>query len=83
MNHPEENEVNVNSLRENHEKIMKNNKLVLKSQQRFRSEKHNVFTEEVSKIVLSAKDNKRIQSIDSTETYAYATNKKTPQKTKN
>ena len=83
MNHPEENEVNVNSLRENHEKIMKNNKLVLKSQQRFRSEKHNVFTEEVSKIVLSANDNKRIQSIDSTETYAYATNKKKPQKTKN
>ena len=30
MNHPEKNEVNVNSLWENHEKFMKNNKLVLK-----------------------------------------------------
>ena len=49
---------------------MKNNKLILKSQQRFRSQKHNVFTEEVNKITLSANDHKRIQSIDSVETYA-------------
>ena len=32
---------------------MKNNKLVLKPQQRFRSEKRNVFTEEINKIALS------------------------------
>ena len=30
---------------------LKNNRLTLKSQQRFRSEKHNVFTEEVNKKV--------------------------------
>ena len=36
---------------------------------------HNVFTEEVNKITLSANDDKRIQSIDSTETYAYRTSK--------
>ena len=30
---------------------LKNNRLILKSQQRFRSEKHNVFTEEVNKKV--------------------------------
>ena len=40
---------------------MKNNKLksqqvILKSQQRFRSEKNNVFTEEVNKIASSAND---------------------------
>ena len=34
-----------------------------------------MFTEEVNKIALSANDNKRIQSTDSTETYAYGTSK--------
>ena len=38
------------SLRESHKEFIKINKLLLKSQQRFRSEKHNVFTEEVKKI---------------------------------
>ena len=38
-------------------------------------QKHNVFTKEVNKIALGANDNKRIQSIDSIETYAYETSK--------
>ena len=59
---------------------IKDNRLILKSQQRFRSEKYNVFTEEVNKIALIAHDDKRIQSIDSTETYAYQTNEKIIQK---
>ena len=41
-------------------RIHKNNKLILKSQQRFRSKQHNVFTEEVKKIALDANDDKRI-----------------------
>ena len=41
----------------------------------FRSEKHNVFTEEINKIALSSNDGKRIQSIDLIETYAYGTRK--------
>ena len=32
------------------------NKIVLKSQQRFRSERHNVYTEEINKIALSSND---------------------------
>ena len=47
-------------------KKLKNNKLILKSQQRFRSERHKVFTEEVNKVAMSANKDKRIQSIDST-----------------
>ena len=43
----------------------KNDKLILKSQQIFRSEKHIVFAEEVEKIALSTNDDKRIQLIDS------------------
>ena len=44
-------------------------------QQRFRSEKYNVFTEEFNKIALTANDDKRMQSTDSIETYAYGTSK--------
>ena len=34
---------------------------------------HNVFTEEINKISLSSNDDKRMQSIDSIEAYAYGT----------
>ena len=36
-----------------------NNKVVLKAQQRFKSEAQNVHTEEVNKIALSSNDDKR------------------------
>ena len=48
---------------------------MLKTKQRFKSERHNVFTEEIDKIALSSNDAKRMQSIDSIETYNYGTNK--------
>ena len=34
-----------------------------------------MFTEEINKIALSSNDNKRMQSINSIETYAYGTSK--------
>ena len=34
-------------------------------------ERHNVFTEVINKIAASTNDDKRMQSIDSIETYAY------------
>ena len=37
-----------------------NNRAILKSQQRFKSEAHNVYTEEVNKIALSSNDDKRL-----------------------
>ena len=55
--------------------MIRNNKSILKTQQRLKSRKHNVFTEEINKIALSSNDNKRIQSIDSIETYASETSK--------
>ena len=42
---------------------------------RFQSGRHNVFTEEINKVALSSSDDKRMQSIDSIETYAYGTSK--------
>ena len=47
------------------------NRVILKTQQRFKSERHTVFTEEINKIALSSNDDKRMQSIDSVETHAY------------
>ena len=48
--------------------------MILKTQQRFKSERH-VFTEEINKIALGSNDNKRMQSIDLIETYAYGRSK--------
>ena len=48
---------------------------MLKTQQRFKSERDNVFTEEINKIALISNDGKRMQSIDSIKTYAYGTSK--------
>ena len=50
-----------------------NAKAVLKSQQRFKSEKHDLCTEEVNKIVLSSNDDKRLQIFDKITTYPYGT----------
>ena len=41
--------------------FIKNSTLILKSQKRFKSKKHNVYTEKVNKIALSVNDDKRIQ----------------------
>ena len=51
------------------------NKSILKTQQIFKSERHNAFTEEIDKIALSSNDSKRMQSTDSIKTYSYGTSK--------
>ena len=44
--------------------------------------KHKLFTEEVSKIALRANNDKRIQSINSIQTYVYKKDKEIIQKKK-
>ena len=39
-----------------------NNEIILKPQQRFKSESHNIYTEEVNKFVLRSNDDKRLQT---------------------
>ena len=51
-----------------------NNKLILKSQQRFKGDHHNVYTEQSNKIALSSNDDKRLQTFDKIKTYPYGTN---------
>ena len=50
------------------------NKVLYRSQQRFRSDHHKVYTEEVNKIAISSNDDKRIQTFDRVATCPYGTN---------
>ena len=45
--------------------------IILKSQQGFKSEPHNIYTEEINKIALSRKDDKRLKTCDRITTYPY------------
>ena len=51
-----------------------NDKIILRSQQRFRNDHHRVYTEEVNKISPSSNDDKRMQTYDKITTYPYGTN---------
>ena len=53
---------------------MLNNKTIYRSQKRFQSYNHDVYTEEVNKIALSSNNDKRIPTFDKVETYPYRTN---------
>ena len=59
---------------ENYRDSLFNNKTILRSQQKFKSDHHNVYTEEVNKIALSSNDNKTLQTSDRVTTYPYGTN---------
>ena len=58
----------------NYTDCLLNDKTILKSQQRFKSECHNVYTEQINKIALSSNDDKRLQTFDKITTYPYGTN---------
>ena len=59
---------------ENYKDSLFNNKTILKSQLRFKSDHRNVYTEEVNKIALNSNDDKRLQTFDRVTTYPYGTN---------
>ena len=59
---------------ENYKDLLFNNKTILKSQLRFKSDYHNVYTEEVNKIALNSNDDKRLQTFDRVTTYPYGAN---------
>ena len=53
---------------------MFHDKIILKSQQRFKSNHDKVYTEEINKIALSSNHDKRLQTSDRIKTYPYGTN---------
>ena len=59
---------------ENYTDCLFNDKIISKLQQRFKSDNHKVYTEEVNKIALSSDDNKRLQTFNRVTTYPYGTN---------
>ena len=59
---------------ENYKDCLFNNKIILKSKQIFKSDHHNVYTEEINKIALTSNDDKRLQTYDRITTYPYGTN---------
>ena len=58
----------------NYKDCLFNDKIILKSQQRFKSDHHNVYTEQTNKIALSSNDDKRLQTFDKITTCPYRTN---------
>ena len=66
--------INRRLMVENYTDCLFNDKIILKSQQRFKSDHHVVYREEVNKIVLSSNDGKRLQTLDRVTTYPHGTN---------
>ena len=56
---------------ENYKDCLFNDKTVYRSQERFKSYYHTVYTEEVNKIALSSNDDKRLQISDKITIYSY------------
>ena len=59
---------------ENYTDSLFNNNTILRLQLSFKSDHHNVYTEEINKIALSSNDDKRLQTSDRIKTYPYGTN---------
>ena len=66
--------IKLKTMFQNFKDCLFNNKNVYRSQQRFKSYNHDVYTEEVHKIALSSNDDKRVQTFDGITTYPYGTN---------
>ena len=58
----------------NYADTLLNDEVIIRSQQRFRSDHHRVYTEEVNKIALSSNDDQKIQTFDKVTTFSYGTN---------
>ena len=50
-----------------------NDEVIRKSQLRFKSDCHDIYTERINKIVLGSNDDKRIQTFDKITTHPYGT----------
>ena len=50
-----------------------NDEVIIKSQQRFRSDHHRVYMEEFNKIALNSNGDKRLQTYDQITIYPYGT----------
>ena len=58
-----------------YKKALFDNEIVRCTQQRFKSDYHNIYTQTVHKTAIDNKDDKRIQSYDGIPTYPYGIEK--------
>ena len=56
---------------DDYKKCLLNDEVILKSQQRFRSKGHDVYTENINTIALSNNDDKRLIASDKITSYPY------------
>ena len=59
---------------ENYIDSLYNGMVILRSQQRFKSDHHKLYTEEVNKVVLSSNDDKRLQTFDRITSFPHRRN---------
>ena len=59
---------------ENYKDSLFNDQIILKSQQRFKSDRHELYTEEINKIAPSSNNDKRLQTFDKITSYPYGSN---------
>ena len=65
--------INWGIMFENYTDCLFNDKIILKSQQKFKSNHHKMYTEEVNKITLSSDDDKRLKTFNKVTTWPYGT----------
>ena len=63
INHLEKSKTDIDCLKKDKKEFIKNNKLIKDLEQRFRSEKHNIFTKEINNIALNLNDNKKCNKV--------------------
>ena len=59
---------------ENYIDSLYNGTVILRSQQRFKSDHHKLYTEEVNKVALSSNDDKRLQTFGRMTSFPHRTN---------
>ena len=59
---------------ESYKDCLFNDKIILKTQRRFKSDHYEAYTEEVNKISLCSNDDKSLQTLDNTTTHPHGTN---------
>ena len=55
----------------NYKDCLFNDKIILKSQQRFKNDHHDICTEQINKIALSSNDDERLHTSDKITAYPY------------
>ena len=59
---------------ENYKNYLFNDEVILRSQQRFKRDYHDMYTQEVNKVASRSRDNKRLQTFNKTESYPHGKN---------